>query len=462
MTDLHWLTIAEAAALIERRELSPVELVEACLRRIEVAEPSVNAFITVVAEEVRAGAERATEEIARGEYRGPLHGIPVALKDIFDVRGVKTTAASKILADNVATSDSDAAERLRTAGALIIGKLNMHEFAYGATGVDSHFGAARNPWDTARVTGGSSAGSGASVAAGECLAALGTDTGGSIRIPASLCGVVGIKPTFGRVSRRGIIPLSWSLDHAGPLARCVEDAAILLQALAGMDHADASSIDEPVPDYRANIRDGVKGMRVGVPENFFFDALEPEIDTAVRKAIGVLEGLGASVRPVRLPLVDDAPGAVSTIMLSEALAYHQGWMAERPQDYCDAVRYRLELGSTFLAVNFVQAQRFRELIVNTWRDEVFSEVDLLVSASTQAVAPSIDRSDLSVTLSLIRLTNPLNLLGVPAISLPCGFTEAGLPIGLQLAGRWWDESTVFRAAHAYESATEWHTRRPTI
>ncbi len=462
MTDLTRLTVAEAAPLIRERRLSPVELTDACLARIESVEPKINAFITLTADKARAAARTAAEDIARGDYIGPLHGIPLALKDLFATAGVLTTAGSKILADNVPAEDSNAAARLRGAGAVLLGKLNLHEFAYGATGVNPHYGPCRNPWDTSRITGGSSSGSGASVASGECFAALGTDTGGSIRIPAALCGGVGLKPTFGRVSRRGVISLSWSLDHVGPLARSVEDTAIVLQAIAGHDPQDASSSAEPVPDYTAGLRDGVKDLRIGVPSEFFFDNVDAEVEPAVRKAIGVLEGLGASVRDVSLPLIREGAAAVAPIMLPEALAYHRKWMEERPDDYGEDVRYRLELGATFLAVHHVQAQRLREMIVARWRDEVFNQVDLLATPSTMAPAFPIERSDLSVTFSLIRNTNPLNLLGVPAISVPCGFTESGLPIGLQLAGRWWDEATVLRAARAYEQATDWQKRAPPL
>jgi aspartyl-tRNA(Asn)/glutamyl-tRNA(Gln) amidotransferase subunit A len=362
----------------------------------------------------------------------------------------------------VATADSGATRRLSDAGAVLIGKTNLHQFAYGATGRSSDWGPACNPWDTARVTGGSSSGSGAAVASGECPAALGTDTGGSIRIPASLCGIVGLKPTFGRVTRAGLLPLAWSLDHVGPLTHTVEDAAILLQALAGRDDADNWSSAEPVPDYREHIREGVKGLRIGVPDSFFFDSLKPEIDAAIREALHVLEGLGATIEPVTLPYIADIPNAVTAIMLPEALAYHQKWMAERPDDYADDVRYRLELGATFTAVDYVQAQRFREMAVRAWRDDVFSRFDLIATATTQTTATTIEASDLSVVFSLIRLTNPINLMGTPAISVPCGFSREGLPIGMQLIGRWWDEATVLRAAHAYEQATDWHTRRPPL
>ncbi len=466
--DLACLSLTEAAERVRARGVSPVELTETCLSRIGEVEGRLNAFITLTAESAMKEAKAAADEIAGGKYRGPLHGIPVALKDIFDVAGVPTTAASKILAKNVPTEDSSATRRLREAGAVLLGKLNLHQFAFGATGRSSDWEPACNPWDVERVTGGSSSGSGAAVASGECFAALGTDTGGSIRIPASLCGIVGLKPTFGRVSRAGLLPLSWSLDHAGPLTRTVEDAAIVLQAIAGRDDRDDWSSPESVPDYRAHLRDGVKGLRIGVPDSFFFEQLLPETDAAVKEALRVLEGLGAEVEPVTLPFIADIPNALTAIMLPEALAYHQKWMEERPEDYADDVRYRLELGSTFLAVDYVQAQRFREMAVRAWRDEVFSKFDLIATAATQTTATPIEASDLSVVFSLIRLTNPLNLLGVPAISVPCGQTPArpggfspdGLPIGPQLVGRWWDEATVLRAAHAYEQATDWHTRHP--
>jgi len=456
------LTLAAAARLVERREVSPVELTQACFDRIEAVEPSLNAFITVLGDRALESASTAEAEITGGNYRGPLHGIPVAVKDLFDIAKVVTTAGSKILADNVARADSGPVERLNAAGAVILGKLNLHEFAYGATGVNPHFGAARNPWDTRRITGGSSSGSGASVAGRECFAALGTDTGGSIRIPASLCGITGLKPTFGRVSRRGVIPLSWSLDHVGPMARSAEDCALVLQALAGEDPLDASSAGQPVPDYRAALDGGIKGLRIGVPQEFFFDNVDPDVEEAVRAAIEVLRGLGAEIRDVSLPHVSEAPSALTAVMLPEALAYHQHRLAERPDDYGEDIRYRLELGATFTALHYVQGQRFREMIVAAWRDEVFDRVDLLAMPTTLGTAVEIETGDLSATFKLIRNTNPLNLLGVPAISVPCGFTEGGLPIGLQLVGRWWGEATVLRAAHTYQQSTDWHTRRPAV
>jgi aspartyl-tRNA(Asn)/glutamyl-tRNA(Gln) amidotransferase subunit A len=456
------LTLAEAAALIQRRELSPVDLTEAYVRRIESLDPELNAFITATPDAARAAARSAEDEIARGNNRGPLHGIPLAIKDLFDTAGVRTTGGSKILGGNVPAADSGAVERLNAAGAVMVGKLNLHEFAFGATGVNPHYGPARNPWDTTRITGGSSSGSGAAVAAGECLGALGTDTGGSIRIPASLCGITGLKPTFGRVTRRGVLPLSWSLDHAGPMARTAKDCALMLQALAGEDALDPSCSREAVPDYAAALREDVAGLRIGVPAEFFYDDVDSEVESAVRAAIEVLRGRGADVREVSLPMIADAPTAVGAIMLPEALAFHQRWLAERPDDYGEDVRFRLENGATYLALHYVQAQRFREMIVARWREEVFAKVDIIATPTTLRSAPLIEEGDLRTTFRLIRNTNPLNLLGIPAISVPCGYTDGGLPIGLQLAGPWWDEPTVLRAAHAYQQATDWHARRPNL
>ena len=468
--ELTALSIAEAGRLVRDRKLSPVEITDAHLAQIDRLEPSVNAFITVTAEQAKEEAKAAEGEIAAGKRRGPLHGLPIAIKDLFDVAGVRMTAGSRILGDNVAAENSEPVARLNSAGAVLLGKLNLHEFAFGATGVNPHYGAARNPWDTERVTGGSSSGSGAAVAAGECLAALGTDTGGSIRIPASLCGIVGLKPTYGRVSKRGVLPLSWALDHIGPMTRTVEDAAILLGVLAGHDPGDPSTTNEPVPDYAGSLERGVRGLRIGIPRRFFFDSIDPEVEAAVRDAIKLLGEMGIAVSEIDVPYIDEIPGALTAIMLPEALAIHQRWMKERPADYGDDVRYRLELGATYLAVHYVQAQRLRQKAVQVWRDEVFEKVDLIATPTTPITAPLIEHAGgstyaggaLQVTFSLIRLTNPLNFLGVPAVSVPCGFTSAGMPVGLQLAGRWWDEETILRAAHAYEQATDWHKRRPAL
>ncbi|HUF52252.1 MAG TPA: amidase [Dehalococcoidia bacterium] len=461
MPDLHWLSLAEAARLIESREVSPVELTEAALERTAAVDGELNAFIALLAETALTEASAAADEIAAGGYRGPLHGIPVGLKDIFDVAGARTTAASKAPVGHRPESDSECAKRLREAGAIILGKLNLHEIALGATGIVSSHGPARNPWDTTRITGGSSSGSGAAVASGELLAALGTDTGGSIRIPAALCGIVGIKPTFGRVSRRGLMPLSWSLDHAGPLTRTVEDAAIVLQAIAGHDPGDPASSGVEVHDYTSRIGDGVKGMRVGVGSRWFSDDLPEEIAANFREAVGVLESLGAEVREVDPPHIDEVAGAVACIMLPEAFTYHAPWLRDHADKYSEEVRFRLELGATYSADQYINSLRFREMVVEAWR-QVFSQIDIVATPATMAAAGPIERSDLSTTYSLIRFTNPFNFLGTPAISVPSGFTSEGLPLGLHLTAHWFDEARVLRAAYAYEQATDWHTRRPPL
>jgi len=455
------LSIAEAADLIHRKKLSPVELTEACLQRIGSLDAHLRAFITVTRQEALATAQQAVSAIAGGNYRGPLHGIPLALKDLFDTAGVRTTAGSRITADRVPEEDAEATARLKAAGAVLLGKLNMHEFAYGVTGVNPHYGATFNPWDPTHISGGSSSGSGAAVAAGMALGALGTDTGGSVRIPSSLCGITGLKPTYGRVSRRGVVPLSWALDHVGPMARSAADAALILKAIAGHDPGDETSSEEPVPDYAKMLEDSrLKSLRVGVPREYFFDNVDAEVLAAVRGAISVLEELGAQVSEVSLPHIAEAPDAVNAIMLPEALAYHHRWLAERPQDYGEDIRRRLETGLLYPAVSYVQAQRLRSLIVEEWREKVFDGVDLLAAPTTPVAAPSLEEADLEATLTLVRFTNPFNLVGVPAVSIPCGFTSGGLPIGLQLVGRWFDEGTVLRAAHAYQQATDWHKRAP--
>ena len=463
-TDIAQLSIAEAAALIGKRKLSPVELTESCLQRIGSLDARLRAFITVTREDALAAAQQAATAIAGGNYKGPLHGVPIALKDLFDTAGIRTTAGSKIMAERVPQEDAEATVRLKAAGAVLLGKLNMHEFAFGATGINPHYGGTYNPWDTTRMSGGSSSGAGAAVASAMTFGALGTDTGGSIRAPASLCGITGLKPTYGRVSRRGITPLSWALDHAGPMARSAADAAIILKVIAGHDPQDETSSEEPVPDYTKALKDQrLKRLRIGVPQEYFFDNVDDEVLKAIHAAILVLrDDLKAGVSEVSLPHIAEAPAAVSAIMLPEALAFHKRWLAERPQDYGEDVRARLEMGLLYPAVSYVQAQRFRSLIVEEWRQNVFDRVDLLAVPTTPVPAPSLDENDVQTTRTLTRFTGTFNLTGLPAISIPCGFTNGGLPIGMQLVGRWWDEATVLRAAHAYQQATDWHTRTPPL
>jgi aspartyl-tRNA(Asn)/glutamyl-tRNA(Gln) amidotransferase subunit A len=463
-TDTSRLTIAEAAELIGKRKLSPVELTEACLARIGTYDARVHAFITVMREDAKATAQQAAAAISNGNYKGPLHGIPLGLKDLFDTAGVRTTAGSRVYAERVPAEDAAVTARLRAAGAVILGKLNMHEFAFGITGHNPHYGDTANPWDLSRISGGSSSGSAAAVASGMLLGALGTDTGGSIRVPSALCGVTGLKPTFGRVSRRGVVPLSWALDHVGPIARTAADVAVLLQTIAGHDPDDPGSCDEPVPDYSKAIKEvRLKGLRIGVPSEHFFDEVDDEVLEAIRVAVLVLrDDLKASVDEVSLPHIAEAPAAAGAILMAEALAFHERTLVERPDDYGEDVRDRLELGALFPAVTYIQAQRLRSLIVEEWRRQVFDRFDLLVVPSAPIPAPVITATDLQTTLNLTRFTGPFNLTGLPSVSVPCGFSHDGRPIGMQLVGRWWEEGTALRAAHAYQQKTDWHTRTPPL
>ena len=464
--DLSYLTIAELAPLLQERKLSPVELMLACLERIHSLDDRLHTFITLTEESAMEEARAAETAISSGDYRGPMHGIPIGLKDLYHTRGVATTAGSPILKEFVPEEDATSVAKLKKAGGIVLGKLNLFPFAYGATGLNPHYGTPGNPWDMERLPGGSSSGSGVALMAGMIPAATGSDTGGSIRIPASLCGVVGIKPTYGRVSRSGVIPLSWSLDHAGPMARSVEDCAILLQAMAGHDPKDDSSSTRPVPDYRAALGQGIRGLRVGVPRAQFFTGLQDGVRTAVEKALVVLEELGLFIQEIDIPNLDEF-GAVSLGILGpEAAAYHQQWLRERPDDYPPDVLNRLQASMSIPAVDYVMAQQSRtrlsERLVH-----IMEQVDLLVTPTEPMTAPRI--GDTTVVIDgeerpaqglLTLLTRPFNVTGMPAISVPCGFDEQGLPVGLQIVGRPFDEATVLRAAHAYETATPWHTMRP--
>ena len=466
--DLRFLTIADAAREIEARRLSPTELVEAHLDGIARTEPALNSFITLMADEARAQAREAEREIARGAYRGALHGVPVGLKDLYYTRGVRTTVGSKILRDFVPDYDSAAAERFAAAGAVLMGKLQMHEFALGATSVNPHDGPARNPWDVSRITGGSSGGSGSAVASGQCMAALGSDTGGSIRIPAALCGIVGLKPTFGRVSRHGVHPLAWSLDTAGPMTRSVRDSAIVLNALAGYDARDPSSANVPSADFTEGIDAGIAGLKIGAPTDFFYDVIDPEVAEAVCDATGVLKSLGATVERIPLPALNQALGISGTLLVTEAAETLFDNLRDRPEDIGEDVRARLYLGAMTPAADYIRAQRARRAY-NEQVAETMREYDLLVAPSVATGAPRIDQETVEIAgrtenaLSLMsRLTRPFNLTGQPAISIPCGFTSDGMPIGMQLAARAWDEATVLRAAYAYEEATAWGERRAPV
>ena len=467
MSDLTFRSIADLARMIATKELSPVEVVRAHLDRIAAVDATLRAFITVTADDALDAARAAEQALVRGDATGPLHGVPVGLKDLCDTAGVRTTGGSRILADNVPTVDAAVVARLKAAGAIVVGKLNMHEFAYGPQGLNAHYGTPVNPWDRAthRLPGGSSSGSGVALAAGLCAGATGSDTGGSIRMPASLCGVTGLKPTYGRVSRAGVLPLSWTMDHVGPMARSAADCALMLGAMAGYDPADASTSVLPVPDYRAALTGEVKGLRVGLLRRSFLDVAVPDVAAAVEQAARVLESLGARVDEVVLERIPHVAGASYAIVAAEALAYHATWLRTRAADYQADVRDRLRLGVLVSGDDYVRAQRVRALVRDEV-DEALRHRDVLLAPATPIVATRIDEAEvdirgerMDVRSALIRLTRPFNLSGHPACALPCGFTAGGLPIGLQIVGRPFDEATVLRAADTYQRATDWHTRR---
>jgi aspartyl-tRNA(Asn)/glutamyl-tRNA(Gln) amidotransferase subunit A len=454
-------TLAGTADLIRRREVSPVEVTAGLLERIDRLDGALHAYITVTADLALRQARRAEAELAAGTYRGPLHGIPIALKDLYDTAGVRTTADSRVLEHNVPDADAQCVTRLYDAGAVLLGKLALSEFATGSV-VEGPFPAARNPWNPDHVPGASSSGSGAAVAAGLCLGALGSDTGGSIRIPAGYCGVAGIRPTYGRVSRRGVVSLSWSLDTAGPLAPTVTDCALLLQALAGYDPLDPASAAAPVPDFSAGLRPDLRGLVVGVDRaHFFGPAVEAQSRAAVETALGVLRGLGAEVREIELPLLDVAGAALNTIHLSEAHTYHETRIRARPDLYGPALRAYFRLGALAGVADYLRAQQVREKIRRQML-AALREVDVIAGPTTGSLPPRLDAPDTAMVDRFARqsLTAPFSLTGVPAMSVPCGFSADGLPIGLQLAGRPFEEATVFRAAFAYEQATRWHTMHP--
>jgi aspartyl-tRNA(Asn)/glutamyl-tRNA(Gln) amidotransferase subunit A len=461
------LAVAAVARLLRDRQLSPVELTDAYLERIERLDPSLNSYIRVMPEQARAAARQAEQEIGEGRWRGPLHGVPLGIKDLLDVAGVPTTMGSSILRDNVPDADATVVSRLKDAGAVILGKHNLHEFAFGITSENPHFGAVHNPWSLDRVPGGSSGGTAAAVAAGLCAAGLGSDTGASIRAPASFCGVVGLKPTYGRVSRAGALPLAWSLDHVGPLARSAADCAILLQAIAGYDPRDHASAALPVPDFSADLEQGVAGLRVGVPREYFFEVVEPDVERLVREAIDTLERLGARIEDVSLPRVRHAQVAGNVIMSSEAAAWHQAWLRERPHDYGSDVLRRIRGGLLVHATEYLHSQQMRTLIQRDFA-QALERVDVVVSPTVPLVAPPIGRTfepggPLNVPPRAVanRTTVPCNLTGMPAISVPCGFSQ-GLPVGLQIMGAAFGEPLVLRVAAAYETATEWRQRRPSL
>ena len=458
-TDLALITLAAASGRVRKRTISPVELTEACLRRIERLNPSLNAYITVTSEAALTQARGLEAELQQGHWRGPLHGIPIALKDNIDTAGIRTTAASELFKDRIPSEDAEVVRRLKNAGAILLGKTNLHEFAYGGTSAITYFKPVHNPWALDRIPGGSSGGSAAATAAGLCFGSLGTDTAGSVRIPSSYCGIVGFKPTYGRVSNRGVIPLSFTLDHVGPICRTVEDAALILGVIAGYDELDPTTVEAPVPDYSRAFKMPVAKLRLGIPRRPYFDGLEPDIAKAVDSGIDVLRKLSATVADVTLPPADFSPGTpFSNVRAVEAYSYHSQWITESPEKYQPATRDRiLQLSANVKPADYVRARNQLELLRREIR-KTFSSVDLLVTP-TMPISPVLIVDSANPDF---RNTAPFDIFGLPAITVPCGFTGAGLPVGLQICGAPFAEATVLALARAYEQATEWHRRSPPV
>ncbi|MDP2602719.1 MAG: amidase [Deltaproteobacteria bacterium] len=462
--DLSYLTISEAAAGLRRKEFSPLELTKACLTRIKAIDGKLHSFITLTTDLALRQAEQAERELHSGNDRGPLHGIPIALKDLYATKGIRTTCHSAVLEHWIPDHDATAVAKLQEAGTILLGKLGMHEFAFGGPSVDAPFPAVRNPWNTAHIPGGSSSGSGAALAAALCYGALGSDTGGSIRTPSSHCGIVGIKPTYGRVSRRGVVPLSWSLDHAGPMARCVEDCALLLQAIAGYDAKDPASANVVVPDFRAGLRDGIKGLRVGVPRAGWFDenkGTDPETEAVFDQALKTLLELGATIVEIDGTPFSLARKANQTILVCEAYAYHEKTFQSTPEKFGSSVRRRILEGAFLSAADYITAQRARSVLNDQIRAN-FARVDVFATPSAARSPEAFESIDPNEQNLRPNFTNPFNLTGLPAISVPCGFTPGNLPAGLQIVARPFEEATCFRVAYAYEQATEWRKQRPPL
>ena len=460
----------ELARMIATKAVSPVEVVRAHVDRIAALDPGLRSYITVCDETALAAARAAETTLMAGQPLVPLHGVPYALKDLYDTAGVRTTGGSRVLGDRVPARDATVAARLAGAGGILLGKLNMVEFAYGPEGLNPHYGHARNPWDRGvhRMAGGSSSGSGVAVASGLAPGALGSDTGGSIRIPASLCGITGLKPTYGRVSRAGVLPLAWSMDHVGPMTRTAADCALMLGAMAGYDPADASSSVLPVPDYRAALPGDIKGLRVGLLRGFFLDGAAPAVRAAVESAAATLARAGAVVDEVSLEQMKVVAAASTAIVGAEALAYHAELLRTRAAEYDPDVARRLRLSAFISGAHYVRGQQVRGL-VRADVDAALARRDVLLAPSTPIVAPGIEERQAAlgdgpadVRSALIRFTRPFNLSGHPACALPCGFTDGGLPIGMQLVGRPFDEATVLRAADAFQRLTDFHVRRPVL
>lgn len=460
-SDLSELTIAQSAKLLAAREISPVELVDAALARIEKVDAKVRAFITVRRDVARTQAKAAEARFRIGAPIGPFDGIPFALKDNVETAGIRSTSHSKLLIDNVPKRDADVARRLLAAGGVLVGKTGTFEFALGGPSWDLPFPPPLNPWNTKHLPGGSSSGSGAAVAARMVPAAIGTDTGGSVRWPAAVCGIAGLKPTYGRISRRGVHPNTFSLDHCGPMTRTVEDCAIMLGACAGFDPHDPGSIDEPVPDYRAALSGSVAGLRIGLVRQWYEKDATPEVAAAVEAAIARLQELGADVEEVRLAPLQDYVDCKTTISLSELYAIHEPDLKARPQDFGKLLRTRVIAGGLVRAEDYVQAMRWRTELATRMMAE-FRRFDLLATAGWLNPAEPADPNGADFFKRRMIVTMPFSLAGIPALSVPCGFSASGLPLALQLAGKPFDEATVLRAGDAYQNTTDWHLKTPAL
>ncbi|MCC7485817.1 MAG: amidase [Burkholderiales bacterium] len=463
MTDLAWMSVAEAAGLLRAKKLSPVEYAKALIARIERHDAKFSAFLRFTPGIALEDAKRAEAEIARGEWRGPFHGVPYGLKDIVDYAGLPTTAHSKILKDNVASADAPVTRTLRAAGGVFMGKLSTHEFAIGGPSFDLPWPPARNPWNREHFCGGSSSGSGAATAAGFLPAAIGTDTGGSVRNPASMCGITGMKATYGAVSRRGVFPLAFSLDHVGSMTRTVRDNAMMLDLIAGHDPADPGSANRATGGYTADLERGVKGVRVGVIRHFYASDVraDPEVASAIEAAAAKLAELGAEVREVRTAPLAEYLACNRTILTSEAFAIHENWMRERPGDYGALARERIMAGAFVRAADYVNATRLRRKLTDAFHG-LFTGIDVAVTASSMDPPCRIDDTTAIESTYGRQARAVFNVTGGPALAVPAGFTKSGLPLSMQIVGKPWSEALVYRVAHAYEQATAWVERHPPL
>jgi aspartyl-tRNA(Asn)/glutamyl-tRNA(Gln) amidotransferase subunit A len=463
MTNLAWLTVAEASELLRTKKLSPVEYTRALLDRVERYDGSLNAFLRVTPDLAMDDARRAEAETAQGNWRGPFHGVPYGLKDIVDYTGLPTTAHSKILEGNIVTSDATVTQKLRAAGGVFMGKLSTHEFAIGGPSFDLPWPPARNPWNRDHFTGGSSSGSGVATAAGFLPAAIGTDTGGSVRNPASMCGVVGMKPTYGLVSRRGVIPLAFSLDHIGPLSRTVHDNALMLDLIAGYDARDPGSSNRATGGYTAGLGRGVKGLRIGVIRHFYTRDMvaDAEMAASIEAAVEVLGTLGAEVREIETAPLSTYAACNRTILLSEAFAIHEPWLRERPGDYGALARERLMGGAFVRAADYVNATRVRRQLTDAFH-ALFADIDVAVTASSMDPACRIDDPQAVEYTYSRQARAPFNVTGSPALSVPTGFSSSGLPLSMQVVGKPFTEALIYRVAHAYEQATQCTERHPEL